>query len=157
MIKPSLCFQARFRLCLFLAPVSYSKLKTSPIGHVYNIPTIRFITRISRNTQSKSYMLSLTECVWEIRNNALWDTHQHALLVRDSIALVSSLLLSNSLSCLIMLDCALIGQELYILLLPAMLELPLLLPAIVLKHLQKQFPFPFLLTLLVPLLLLPIL
>ena len=25
-------------------------------------------------------MLSLTECVWEFQNNALWDTHQHALL-----------------------------------------------------------------------------
>ena len=33
---------------------------------------------ISKNTQSKSYTLSLTECVWEFRNNALWDTHQHA-------------------------------------------------------------------------------
>ena len=30
---------------------------------------------ISRNTQSKSYMLSLTECVWDFQNNALWDTH----------------------------------------------------------------------------------
>ena len=25
-------------------------------------------------------MLSLTACVWEFRNNALWDTHQHSLL-----------------------------------------------------------------------------
>ena len=56
-----------------------------------------------------------------------------------------------------MLDYALIGYELYIPLLPAVLELPLLLPAIVLKHLPKQFPFPFPLTLLVPLLLLPLL
>ena len=24
--------------------------------------------------------LSLTECVWEFRNNALWNTHKHALL-----------------------------------------------------------------------------
>ena len=33
-----------------------------------------------RNTQSKFYMLSLTECVREFQNNALWDTHLHALL-----------------------------------------------------------------------------
>ena len=45
------------------------------IGHVNNIPTMHFFTGISRNTQSKSYMLSLTECVWDFQNNALWDTH----------------------------------------------------------------------------------
>ena len=46
------------------------------IGHVNNIPTMQFFIGISRNTQSKSYMLSLmTECVWEFRNIALWDTH----------------------------------------------------------------------------------
>ena len=50
------------------------------IRHVNNIPTTQFFTRISRNNQSKSYMLSLTECVWEFGNNALWDTHEHALL-----------------------------------------------------------------------------
>ena len=33
-----------------------------------NIPTMQFFTGISRNTQSKSYMLSLTECVWEFQN-----------------------------------------------------------------------------------------
>ena len=44
------------------------------IAHVNNIPTMQFFTGISRNTQSKSDMLSLTECVWEFRNNALWDT-----------------------------------------------------------------------------------
>ena len=43
------------------------------IGHVNNIPTMHFFTGISRNTQSKSYMLSLTECVWKFRNNELWD------------------------------------------------------------------------------------
>ena len=36
--------------------------------------------KFSRNTQSKSYKLPLTECVWEFQNNALWDTLQHALL-----------------------------------------------------------------------------
>ena len=50
------------------------------IGHVYNIPTMQFSTGISRDTQSKSYMLSLAEYVWEIRINALWDTNQPALL-----------------------------------------------------------------------------
>ena len=42
---------------------------------VNNIPTMPFLTGISRNTQSKSYTLSLTEYVWEFRDNALWDTH----------------------------------------------------------------------------------
>ena len=27
----------------------------------------------------KSCMLSLTECVWESQNDALWDTHYHAM------------------------------------------------------------------------------
>ena len=49
--------------------------KTLVIGHVNSIPMLQFFTRISRNTQSNSYMLSLTECVREFRNNALWDTH----------------------------------------------------------------------------------
>ena len=37
------------------------------IGRVNNIPTMQFFTGISRNTQSKSYMLSLTECVWDFQ------------------------------------------------------------------------------------------
>ena len=45
------------------------------IGHVNNISTMQFFPGISRNSQSKSQMLSLTECVWDIQNNALWDTH----------------------------------------------------------------------------------
>ena len=45
------------------------------IGHVSDVPSMQLITGISRNTQSISYMLSLTECVWEFQNNALWDTH----------------------------------------------------------------------------------
>ena len=46
---------------------------------------MQFLTGISRNSQSKSdtymqgCMLSLTECVWNFQNNALWDTHLHAL------------------------------------------------------------------------------
>ena len=47
------------------------------IGHVNNIPTMQFFTGISRNTQSKSYMLALTERVWEFKILVmhLWDTH----------------------------------------------------------------------------------
>ena len=44
------------------------------IGHVNNIPIMQFFTGITRNTQPKSYMLSLTECVWDFQNNALWET-----------------------------------------------------------------------------------
>ena len=42
---------------------------------------MQFFTGISRNTQLTAYacyMLSLTECIWEFQNNALWDTHYHA-------------------------------------------------------------------------------
>ena len=35
------------------------------IVHVNSIPTMQFFTGVSRNTQSKSNMLSWTECVWE--------------------------------------------------------------------------------------------
>ena len=49
------------------------------IGHVNNIPTMQFFTGISRNTKSKLYMLSLTECVGDSQNNALWDIHEHVL------------------------------------------------------------------------------
>ena len=31
------------------------------IGHVINIPSMQLLTGISRNTQSNSYMLSLTD------------------------------------------------------------------------------------------------
>ena len=47
----------------------------TPTGHVNNIPTMQFFTWIARNTLSKSQMLSLTKCVWDFQNNALWDTH----------------------------------------------------------------------------------
>ena len=46
-----------------------------PIGHGNNIPTI------SRNTQSKSHTLPLTECILESQNITLWDTHYHVLLI----------------------------------------------------------------------------
>ena len=38
------------------------------IWHVKNIPTMQYFTDSSRNAQSKSYMLSLPECVWEFLN-----------------------------------------------------------------------------------------
>ena len=37
-------------------------------------------TGISWNLQSKSYTLSLTECIWEFQNNALWNTHWYTQL-----------------------------------------------------------------------------
>lgn len=52
-----------------------NKIHNLSIGHVNNVPTMQFFTGISRNTQSKPYMLSMTEWVWEFRNDALWDTH----------------------------------------------------------------------------------
>ena len=45
---------------------------------------MQFFTGISRNIWSKSYMPSLTEGVWDFQNNALWDTHEHALLVQPT-------------------------------------------------------------------------
>ena len=52
---------------------------TASIGHVQEYPIMRCF-RIPRDTQSKSYMRSLTECVRDSQNNALWDTHKHVLL-----------------------------------------------------------------------------
>ena len=39
-----------------------SSLEALSIGHVHNIPTMQFFTRISGNIQSKSYVLSFAEC-----------------------------------------------------------------------------------------------
>ena len=63
------------------SPSCRTKFVLDWIGHVNNIPTMRFFNGISRNTYSKSYMLSLTEWVQAFQCNALWDTHQHALFV----------------------------------------------------------------------------
>ena len=49
---------------------------------------MQFFIGISRNTQSKYYELSLTECLWEFRNDALWDTHLHVLLCGSEIIIV---------------------------------------------------------------------
>ena len=48
-------------------------------GYDNNIPTMQFFIGISRNIQSKYYQLSLTDCLWEFRNDALWDTPLHVL------------------------------------------------------------------------------
>ena len=70
------------------------------IGHVNNIPTKQFFTGISRNTQSKFYnTLSLPECVWDFRNKALWDTHQHALFCVMMVHDFRHLYIMNSLYC----------------------------------------------------------
>ena len=50
-------------------------------------------TQSKRNTQSKLYMRSLTEFIWDFQNNALWDTNQHALLVVSTFR-INKLLLS---------------------------------------------------------------
>ena len=50
------------------------------IGQVNNIPTMHFFTGISKYSQSKSHRLSLTKYALEFWNEALWDTHKHALL-----------------------------------------------------------------------------
>ena len=49
------------------------------MGRVNSIPTMQFLSGISRNTQSMSYMLSLTVCDWEYQNIAFWDTNLCAL------------------------------------------------------------------------------
>ena len=48
---------------------------TKPKGMLTIFPQCSFFTGISRNFQSKFFMLSLTGCVWEFQNNALWYTH----------------------------------------------------------------------------------
>ena len=58
------------------------------IGHVTNIPTMQFFNGISRNTLSKSYMPSLTECGWEFQNHALWDTADTADVISICCLLV---------------------------------------------------------------------
>ena len=47
--------------------------------HDNNDPTMQFLIGFPRNTQSKSFMLSLTEYAWKFQYRALWDTLRHAL------------------------------------------------------------------------------
>ena len=94
-------------------PIVYShgdpfslKVQLCLIGLVNNIPTMHLVTGIYKNTQSKSDTLSLTASVWEFRNNALWDTYEHALFVklvrRFSLQAIPNLFFEMSgLSCFI--------------------------------------------------------
>ena len=61
---------------------------------------MQFFTGISRNNQSKSLtnMLPLTKCVWDFQNNALWDTHENALLI-GHVEMPSHYLSVPSISC----------------------------------------------------------
>ena len=73
-----------------LSSRSWSDLfDANSMGHANNIPTMQFFTGISKNTQSKSYMLPLTECVRDFRNIALWDTIQ---LMRRLISFITLLI-----------------------------------------------------------------
>ena len=51
----------------------------SIIGHAKNIPTRQFFHWNFHKYSVKIIYLSFTECFWDFRNNALWDTHKHAL------------------------------------------------------------------------------
>ena len=51
------------------------KSSKAAIRYVNNILIMKFLTGISRNTQSKFCMLSLTECVRDFENYVLWGTH----------------------------------------------------------------------------------
>ena len=55
--------------------ISYAIWKA--IGHIHNIPTMQFFTGrgVSRNTQSKSYMLSSTDCVWDFKKMHCGNSH----------------------------------------------------------------------------------
>ena len=54
---------------------------------------MQFFTETSRNTQLKSYMLSLTEFVWDFQNKALWDTIKTMIdaLIDDCLPLIAIL------------------------------------------------------------------
>ena len=56
----------------FSVKLSSRRVRDAPALFIINVNACQFIG-ISRNTQLKLYMLSLTECVW--KNNALLDTH----------------------------------------------------------------------------------
>ena len=61
---------------LINSPFKTGQINGRPIGHVNTIPTMQFFTEISRNTQANSYMLSMTEYVWEFQNDVLLDTQR---------------------------------------------------------------------------------
>ena len=57
------------RIVLFL--LLYQTTCAIRIWIVNNIPTMQFFSGISKNTQSKSYMLALTECIWVHGNSKI--------------------------------------------------------------------------------------
>ena len=58
-----------------------SKTCVCYIKHVNNVSPNANFTGISEKYSIRIlFMLSMTECVWEFQNNALWDTHQHTLI-----------------------------------------------------------------------------
>ena len=59
---------------LLFTSISYNRWRMITIGHVNNIPTEQLCTGMSRNTQSKSYMLTMA-WVWDFQSIAMWDTH----------------------------------------------------------------------------------
>ena len=50
---------------------------------------MQFFMEFPDDTQSKSYMLTLTVYVWEFQNNAFWDIHLHALFNYPSVSFYS--------------------------------------------------------------------
>ena len=80
-------------MCPFLNWLQKNSLKTTLdllIGHVYNIPTTQFWAASTRDPQSQSFMLLMTEYVWESQNNAFWDCfHLMHLCIELSLVLDS--------------------------------------------------------------------
>ena len=62
---------------------------------------MQFFTGISRNTKSKSFMLSLTACVWDFQNNGLWDTHNmpHWIDIKNCEMTVAPIKLLGDIDC----------------------------------------------------------
>ena len=70
-------FSVTFRIqSIMLSICCFMGISCSVIVVIHSVIfTMKFFTGIFRNALSKPHMLSLTECVWEFQNNALWDTH----------------------------------------------------------------------------------
>ena len=75
------------KFCSLPVPSIYIVIQTIPSliflknrAHCLHTPTMQNFTGISRNIQSKSYMLSLTECAWGDRND---DSCTHPWTIDD--------------------------------------------------------------------------